>query len=80
MQDFMNTYIVGNGWVGVLIGIVLFVMGYYKGLARTASIIPIIVDSTIQGMVADGYARVRKVLNPETGEWEEELLRHDEEI
>ena len=76
MDYFMNF----NGWVGVTIGLGLFLMGYWKGGADTARrVIPATVAATIDQMVEDGYVRARKVLNSE-GKWEEELLKYDEEV
>ena len=77
MQDFINTYIAGNGWLGAGIGIGLFLMGYFKGLARVNKIAPFIIDATIQDLINNGFVKSRKRL--EDGEWKEELLRYDEE-
>ena len=68
-----------DGWVGVLIGCSMFIMGYLKGSERIARAMPMVVEATVNKMIADGYVRVRKVLNSE-GRWEEELLKHDEEL
>lgn len=77
MLDYLSNV---NGWIGVGIGLGLFLMGYWKGAIDTASkIVPATINATLQQMIDDGYVRVRKVLNDE-GKWEEEMLRHDEEV
>lgn len=77
MLDYLSNV---NGWVGVALGIGMFAMGYWKGSTDTAiKIIPATIDATLRQMIDEGYVRVRKVLNNE-GKWEEELLRHDEEV
>jgi hypothetical protein len=77
MQDFVSTYIVGNGWVGVALGIAMFAMGYWRGLERVNKIAPFIIDATIADLIENGFVKTRKRL--EDGEWKEEMLRHDEE-
>lgn len=76
MEIFMNA----NGWIGVGIGCSMFIMGYLKGWKNSVTrASPMIVEATVNAMIADGYLRVRKVLNSE-GMWEEELLKHDEKV
>jgi len=73
------TFLNGNGWVGVAIGITLFIMGYLKGKQKAAKLVPLIVDTTIENLIKDGFVKTRKVLNKD-GMWEDELLKYDEEV
>lgn len=77
-MEAVQAFLYGNGWVGVAIGFVLFIMGYMKGVSKANALIPLVVDTTIENLVKDGFVRTRKVLN-EDGKWEEELLKYDEE-
>lgn len=78
-MEAVQAFLYGNGWVGVAIGLVLFIMGYMKGVSKANALIPLVVDTTIENLVKDGFVRTRKVLN-EDGKWEEELLKYDEEV
>jgi hypothetical protein len=73
------SFLQGNGWVGVGLGLLMFAMGYIKGASVRDGFAQYIVAHTIQQMVADRLVRTRRTWNDETGEWEEELLRYDEE-
>lgn len=76
MEIFMNA----NGWMGVGLGLLMFGMGYWKGVSNTVNrVIPATVEATVDQMIADGYIKFRKVLNDE-GKWEKEILKHDEEV
>jgi uncharacterized membrane protein len=74
------SFLQGNGWVGVAIGLLLFGMGYLKGASVRDGWIDAIIAMTIKQMVADRLVKTRRVMNDETGEWEEELLQYDEEV
>jgi hypothetical protein len=77
MLDFLTDV---NGWIGVGLGLMMFGLGYWRGFGNAAiKLIPAMVDATLKQMIEDGYIKTRKVLNAE-GKWEEELLRHDEEV
>lgn len=74
------SFLYGNGWVGVALGLVMFAMGYLKGASVRNGFVDHIVAHTIRQMVADRLVRTRRTWNDETGEWEEELLQYDEEV
>lgn len=77
MLDFLTDV---NGWIGVGVSIVIFGMGYWKGMVNTANkLVPATVEATMDQMISDGYVKTRKVLNEE-GKWEQELLKYDEEV
>lgn len=78
MQDFINTYIIGNGWAGVFIGLSLFGMGYWRGASGKVKFSILVIDATIKDMIDNGYVKTRRKLVD--GKWEEEILRHDEEV
>ena len=78
LEGFDFSWLYGNGWVGVIIGLLCFGMGFYKGrfdqnhLSMMASII-------IEDLVERRMIKTRKVFNQETGEWDIDLLEYDEE-
>ena len=78
MLDFLAP-IQGNGWVGVALGLVMFGLGWYKGIQLKERAIEAIIAHTIQQMINDRLIRTYRKFNEETGEWEEELLQWDEE-
>jgi hypothetical protein len=78
-MEILMSYVQGNGWLGVAIGIVIFIMGYMKGNAIRQSFMDEVMDATIKQMIADGYVKARMEVNPETGKMEQMLYKHDEE-
>jgi hypothetical protein len=74
MEYFSNA----NGLIGVGIGILIFLLGYLKGVGKARIITPYIIDSTIQKLIDDGFIKTRKTLK--NGKWEEDILRYDEEV
>ena len=73
------SFLQGNGWVGVGLGLLMFAMGYLKGASVRDGFAQHIIAHTIKQMVADRLIKTRRTWNDETGEWEEELLQYDEE-
>lgn len=73
------SFLQGNGWVGVAIGLLLFGMGYLKGASVRDGWVDAIIAMTIKQMIDDRLVKTRRVLNDETGEWEDQLLEYDEE-
>jgi hypothetical protein len=68
-----------TGWIGVALGLIMFALGFFKGIAFAKDrLIDAVIASTIASMIKDGYVRSQKIYNAETGEWEEELLKLDE--
>lgn len=67
-----------NGWIGVGIGLLIFLLGYMKGVKKARSLAPHIIDSTIQNLIDNGFIKTRKTLK--NGKWEEDILRYDEEV
>lgn len=79
-MDILMSYVQGNGWLGVVIGIVIFCMGYMKGNMVRGSYLDEVMDVTIKQMIEDGYVKARMEMNPETGEMEQMLYKHDEDF
>ena len=73
------SFLQGNGWVGVGLGLLMFAMGYLKGASVRKGFVEAVIDVTIKQMIADRIIKTRRTWNDETGEWEEELLQFDEE-
>lgn len=73
------SFLQGNGWVGVVIGLLLFGMGYLKGASVRDGWVDAIIAMTIKQMIDDRLVKTRRILNDETGEWEDQLLEYDEE-
>lgn len=67
-----------SGWIAVGIGLLLFFMGYIKGVGKAREFAPHIIDSTIQSLIDNGFIKTRKTLK--NGKWEEDILRYDEEV
>ena len=78
-MEILMSYVQGNGWLGVAIGIVIFIMGYMKGNAIRKSFMDEVMDATIKQMITDGYVKARIEMNPETGEMEQMIYKYDEE-
>lgn len=74
------SFLQGNGWVGVGLGLLMFAMGFLKGSSVRNGFVNAIIDATIKQMIADRMIKTRRTWNNETGEWEEELLQFDEEV
>jgi len=78
MTGFDFSFLHGNGWVGVFLGLLCFGMGFWKGrydkrhLALLTSII-------LEDLIEQKFIRTRKVLNENTGEWEVDILPYDSE-
>jgi hypothetical protein len=67
-----------NGWIGVGIGLLIFLLGYMKGVGKARALAPHIIDSTIQNLIDNGFIKTRKTLKD--GKWQEDILRYDEEV
>jgi hypothetical protein len=74
----MEYFTDANGWIGVGLGLLIFYMGYIKGVSKARALAPHIIDSTIQNLIDNGFIKTRKTLK--NGKWEEDILRHDEEV
>lgn len=74
------SFLQGNGWVGVGLGLLMFAMGFLKGYSVRNGFVNAIIDATIKQLIADRMIKTRRTWNNETGEWEEELLQFDEEV
>ena len=72
----MFDWAVGNGWVGVALGVVMFGLGFYKGRYDRAHMEKI-AGYLINDLVRQRFIRTRKVYNPQSGEWELDLLEWD---
>lgn len=69
-----------NGWIGVALGLAIFLMGFIAGISFAKKhLINLVIASTIDSMIKDGYVKTRSVYNKETGLWEEEILKIDEQ-
>lgn len=69
-----------DGWIGVGLGLVMFLLGYWKGVDNTMlRVVPEAIASTLETLVQDGYVKTRKSLD-ENGQWQEEIMRYDEEV
>jgi hypothetical protein len=66
----------GNGWVGVVLGLVCFGMGFWKG-RYDRSYLQHIAEAVIDDLVRQRFIRTRRIYNDETGEWEVDLLEYD---
>lgn len=78
MELFDFSWIYGNGWVGVILGILCFAMGFWKGRFdsnHVEHLATIIIDDLVNRRMI----KTRKKYNSETGEWEIDLLEYDEE-
>jgi hypothetical protein len=73
------SFLQGNGWVGVALGVAMFCMGYMKGASIRKGVVEAVIDVTIKQMIAARMIKTRRTWNNQTGEWEEELLQYDEE-
>ena len=73
------SFLQGNGWVGVALGLVMFGMGYIKGKSIRREFVGYVIDATIQRMVKDGFVKTSMLPDEETGEMTQHILRYDEE-
>lgn len=79
MFDFIDlSWMYGNGWVGVICGIVLFGLGWYKGLSGNRHFAEHLIESVIDDLAKQGYIKTQRKYNEETGVWEVDLLKYDE--
>lgn len=66
------------GFVGPLIGLILFLMGYYKGRHTTTDQFRrYVIDQTVQKLINDGYLKTKTILHD--GKWQQDILKYDEE-
>lgn len=68
----------GNGWVGAVLGIVCFAMGFWKGRFDKRHLMEftaIIIDDLVERR----FIKTKRVFNQETGEWDIDLMEYDEE-
>ena len=72
------SFFYGNSYVGVLLGLSMFGMGYWKGAMIRRTLVEAIISTTINQMIADKLVRTRRIWNPTINEWEEEIVRFDE--
>lgn len=79
MENIIAYFSNPNGWLGVALGLAMFAMGYWRGLNRGMSMFEAVINATIDDLSRQGYVRTRRNFNAETGEWEVDLLRYDEE-
>ena len=79
MENIIAYFSETNGWLGAGLGIVLFAMGYWRGLNRGMGMFGAVITATIDDLSRQGYIRTCRNFNAETGEWEVDLLKYDEE-
>lgn len=79
MENIIAYFSNPNGWLGVGLGLAMFAMGYWRGLARGMSMFEAVITGTIDDLSRQGYIRTRRIFNAETGTWEVDLLKYDEE-
>ena len=73
------SFLQGNGWVGVACGLILFALGWYKGTESAKNMVLFSIEHMLDDLIKQGYIRSRRVFNEETGKWDVDIMKLDEE-
>ncbi|MDA9302526.1 hypothetical protein N8072_01455 [bacterium] len=74
-----SLYNINPGIVAVFLGVIMFVMGYWKGYSNGKASIPfdMIISSAVDNLVKNGFIKMRRQMVD--GKLEDVILKHDEE-